>query len=261
MFVEIKSNVEGFFLQGRVPFIVDSVGSSVPQTEIVRPRGFGSHHILWLTEGEGNFTLNGEKLLLRAGEGVFIRSEVPHSAASGDSFNTRWITFFGLDGLLDFYGVKDYFTFNVTEQLTNSFKSLYRHATGQSTVLSRSSLGYQIVTEFLDSTFAPSAPLSAKVDRFLEANFKENLSLQDIADEMGMNKYTLCKRYSELCGMTVIKRFKKIRVEKAKQYLLSTPYSAERVGEMCGFMSPSYFGKIFKEITGMTPKEYRLKHK
>ena len=35
----------------------------------------------------------------------------------------------------------------------------------------------------------------------------------------------------------------------------------DEVGALCGYMNPSYFGKVFREETGQTPREYREKHR
>lgn len=262
MFMEIQSNIKDYYESGKLPFLINSIGAFDDQETVIRPAGFPCHHILWVTAGEGKFTIGKETFVLRQGQGVFFRGHTPHRyCSSGGSFGTSWLTFYGLDGLLEHYGVGDHFRFEVTDILSDSAKTLYKHCVGKSTVLSRSAAGYPSVIEFLDSCFAPSAPLAQKVDQYLENRFQDSLSLGDIAAELGMNKYTLCKKYFGSTGMTVIEKLKLIRVTKAKQYLTGTSYSAEKVGKMCGFDSPSYFGKVFREITGITPREYRVKHR
>lgn len=262
MFFEIKSNIKKYYESGCLPFLVDSVGYMDTQEPIVRADGFNCHHLLWVTDGEGRFTSCGETFVLKKRQGVFFREHTPHRyRANTDRFSSAWLTFYGLDGLLTHYGIGDRFTFTVNDALADSVRAMYLHCIGNSTVLSRSAVGYPLVTEFLYSCFAPSVPLAQKVDSYLEAKFAENLSLDVIAAEVGMNKYTLCKKYLSATGMTVIEKLKKIRTAKAKQYLTVTSYSAEAVGKMCGFDSPSYFGKVFREITGQTPGEYRIKHR
>ena len=260
MFIEIKNNIDNHFKSGRLPFLLNSVGSTAPQNCIDRPAGLYAHHILWVTDGEGEFEIGSEKFSLKAGQGVFIKRDVPHKYGDG-SFNTTWLTFMGLDGFLDSLNIGDCFLFNVTNQLKDSVNALFLHCNGNSTVVSRSAAGYAAVTEFLDSQFAPAASFAEQLDRYFETVYTENISLQGIADAFKMNKYTLCKKCRELTGVTVTKRLKQIRIAKAKQFLLTTPCSADSISKLCGFESPSYFGKVFLEITGLTPRQYRLKHK
>lgn len=263
MFIEIKSNINDYFKSGKLPVLLDSVGHLAHQPHMKRCDGFHCHHLLWVTDGEGVFTFQGKTITLHKGQGVYFRAGFPHEycATKSGVFGTAWLTFYGLDGLLEHYGVGDCFLFDATDALNSSTRSLYSHSIGNSTVISRSAAAYSLITDFLASHFAPSAPLSDKVDKYLETRFADDLSLADIADAVGLNKYTLCKKYLNETGMTVMERFKIIRVAKAKQYLLNTSYPAETVGQMCGFRSPSYFGKIFREMTGKTPREYRIKHK
>ncbi len=260
MFIEIKNNIDNCYNNGRLPFLLNSIGSSTPQNRIERPYGFFAHHILWITVGESQLEIGNKKINLKAGQGVFFRRNLPHKYGDG-SFSTAWLTFLGLDSLLNSFNVGDYFVFDVTDKLKDSHKALFLHSNGNSTVISRSAMGYSVVTEFLDSQFSRSAPFSERLDRYFETVYAEDISLENIAAAFKMNKYTLCKKCRELTGVTVTKRFKQIRIAKAKQFLLTTPYSAETIGRLCGFESPSYFGKVFLEITGLTPRQYRLKHK
>ena len=50
---------------------------------------------------------------------------------------------------------------------------------------------------------------------------------------------------------------KRIRIEKAKKMLENKVILVEQIAALCGFESPSYFIKIFKKETGLTPLEYR----
>ena len=63
----------------------------------------------------------------------------------------------------------------------------------------------------------------------------------------------------ELTGITVMNKLRSIRIQQAKAFL-SEGHSALYVCQVCGFESPSYFGKIFKSVTGMTPGEYRQRN-
>ncbi len=261
MFVEIRQNIKALDEAKTLPFIIDSIGYMPNQPAIVRPDGYRCHHILWVTDGSGIFEFDGKTAVLSAGQGVFFSAGFPHSYKPlKNTFGSFWMTFYGLDELLEYYGVKDWFEFNMTEPMYDSFKILRSHCLGSSTVVSRSANGYSLILEFLDFCFAKSVPLCEKVDRYLESNFADDLSLDHIADEVGFNKYTLCKQYLKATGTTVMEQLKYIRVAKAKQYLVNTPCSIELVGKLCGFNSPSYFGKVFRELTGKTPFQYRSKN-
>jgi signal transduction histidine kinase/ligand-binding sensor domain-containing protein/response regulator RpfG family c-di-GMP phosphodiesterase len=90
---------------------------------------------------------------------------------------------------------------------------------------------------------------------------KEDLCVQDIADELALSRSKLYRKIKELTGKSANEMIRKMRLEKSKELLEITEMT---IGEICykvGFSSPSYYTKRFKEYTGLIPKEYRLLNK
>ncbi|MBO5745744.1 MAG: helix-turn-helix domain-containing protein [Clostridia bacterium] len=263
MFFEIKENIKEFFDSNKLPVVLDSVGFFDVQPHMTRPEGFHCHHLLWVTKGEGIFTFNGKSVTLTAGQGIYFSKGFPHEYKAGKDgvFGSAWITFHGLDNLMLCFGITNCFIFKATDEVSAAAHLLHKHCLQNSTVITRSAKFYSLMTELLTSHFAPTVPLTERIDRYLENNFSMDVSLDDIAETVSLNKFTLCKRYLEASGTTVMNKLKSIRIAKAKQYLLNTAFSVEKIGEMCGFQSPSYFGKVFREVTGKTPREYRIRIK
>ena len=89
---------------------------------------------------------------------------------------------------------------------------------------------------------------------------KEDLSVQDIADELHFSRSKLYRLIKNMTTMSTNELIRKIRLEKSKELLESSDMS---IGEICfrvGFASPSYFTKRFKTYTSKTPKEFRIIH-
>lgn len=258
MFAEIRKKY--LQLPLLLPFVVHTVGNGQNQNAVNRPEGSHCHHLLMVAEGEGIFSVGGERFTLSAGEGIFCRSGVPHAyRPCGEIFRTCWVTFLGAESVLDYYGIKDYFYFKADSLLFGSTKNLEQFCMGNSTVLTRSAAGYSWFTDWLHGCFAPSAPITVQVRRYLEVHFAEPLTLDQIAEAVHMSRYALCHHYKEVCGITVMEQLRKIRIEKAKQMLRLSNTSVEEIGKNCGFESASYFGLLFRKETGHTPKEYRNK--
>ena len=90
---------------------------------------------------------------------------------------------------------------------------------------------------------------------------KEDLCVQDIANELALSRSKLYRKIKELTGKSANEMIRNMRLEKSKELLEVTEMT---IGEICykvGFSSPSYFTKRFKEHTGLIPKEYRLRNK
>lgn len=259
MFVEIRT--EYLHQVQLLPFVVYTVGENSRQKIADRPNGFLCHHVLIVEEGEGYFRLNGEVFPVSAGNGVFCRAGVPHAyGPTGSSFRTLWVTFRGGEGALDYYQLGDSFCFKASPMLCSATRSLYEFCCANSTVLTRSAAGYSWLTEWLHGCFSPSASLETQVRGYLETHFAEPLTLDQVAEAVHMSRYALCHRYKKISGMTVMDQLKKIRIAKARQLLQFSTAAVEEISRSCGFESPSYFGKLFRQETGRAPREYRALH-
>jgi len=157
MFAEIRKDYLNPDQPCPLPFVVCNIGESESQGPISRPKGFHFHHALWVTKGQGVFTFQGKSVELGPGEGLFCKKGIPHGyERSGSSLSTRWITFLGGEGAMDYYRVPDLFLFRATPALVSSTEELDRLCAGSSTVLSRSAAGYLWLTEWLKNEFEPS---------------------------------------------------------------------------------------------------------
>lgn len=95
-----------------------------------------------------------------------------------------------------------------------------------------------------------------KVKKYLETHYAENITLQDIADEICLDKSYLGRLFKEECQTTVMGSLRDIRLAKAKELLLCGMNSGE-VAEKTGFGDAAYFAKSFKQATGISPTRYR----
>lgn len=200
-------------------------------------------------------------MVLEAGEGLLCRKNVPHGYRSNGILKTGFLTFLGAESLLDYFGVENYLRFRMPETAAKSADSLREVCKGNSTVISRSAAGYTWLTEFLTELMVPDMKPERVVRQYMEVHCKEPLTLEEIADQVNMNKYALCHYYTRTQGVTVMGQLKQIRIAKAKLLLRFTGYSVAEIGRMCGYDSASYFGKQFREETGCTPREYREQRK
>ncbi len=260
MYVETNYNLQKYREQFPLPLLIQSVGTH-EQEAIFRPHGTPFHQVLWVADGAGVFTLGDRTITLQAGQGYFTRrnaAQIYHSA--GGTFVTAWFCFFGCDALLDHYGIGDGFLFDVPSFLPRRFKDFFAFCRGNSTPISRSAAGYALLTDLLSAHFSPIAPLAQRVDVLLESRFGEGVSLEEVAKAVGISKYALCHRYKEERGISVMEQLRRIRLAKAKQYLTATSEPIAVIGQRCGFDSPSYFTKTFREATGMSPGEFRHRH-
>ena len=87
------------------------------------------------------------------------------------------------------------------------------------------------------------------------------LSVDNIAEMIGMSTPYICRIYKQNTLHTILDDIVKIRMEKAREFLLESENGIEEIAEKVGFSNSSYFYKAFKAANGVTPSEYRKNRK
>lgn len=99
------------------------------------------------------------------------------------------------------------------------------------------------------------------LDHHLYYAYQDNVSVSEIAREMGVS----CRQFQRICKehfhMSFQDKRNEIRMENAKLYLKTTSDTIEAVAERVGFSSASYFVQMFRRMEGVTPKQYRILHR
>ncbi|MCO4821824.1 MAG: helix-turn-helix domain-containing protein [Flavobacteriaceae bacterium] len=101
---------------------------------------------------------------------------------------------------------------------------------------------------------------SAKVDiifKHVNNNFKEHISLDEIANKVSMTVPSFCRYFKKVTGKTFTKFVNEYRVVHATKILIESKSSITDVCYECGFNNFSHFNKVFKEITGKSASNYR----
>lgn len=96
-----------------------------------------------------------------------------------------------------------------------------------------------------------------KVMAYMQEHFSENISLDFLAKEFYISKFTLNYNFKKYASCTPIEYLLGIRLTKAKELLLTTKKNIDEISEICGFSSPNYFGVIFKKFETVSPTTYR----
>lgn len=93
----------------------------------------------------------------------------------------------------------------------------------------------------------------------MQCHFRENITLNGIADRVGLTPNYLGQLFKKNFGKTFNEHLKSIRLKYSRNLLKYSNYSIAAIAEYCGFKTPSYFIQCFKEEYGITPKQFCLK--
>lgn len=97
----------------------------------------------------------------------------------------------------------------------------------------------------------------AAVRRYIDAHFKETLTLDILAEIARVNKFYLAHSFKEEYGVSPITYQLNRRIEEGCYLLQQTDMSLTQISRVLGFSSPSYFSQIFRKYKKLTPSEYR----
>lgn len=95
---------------------------------------------------------------------------------------------------------------------------------------------------------------------YISEHSSEDISEAQVASEIGLSQYYFSKLFNEYTEMSFPDYLSGIRVQNAINLLINEKLSITECAFMAGFQSTTRFNKVFRDITGMTPREYRKLH-
>jgi two-component system response regulator YesN len=101
------------------------------------------------------------------------------------------------------------------------------------------------------------AEIVDRMEQFLKANFTQPISYKMFYDLFGYNETYLSHVFKVSKGITPNKYVTRLRIDKAKECMAASPGIAlKKVASMVGYDDAFYFSRVFKDVTGFSPKEF-----
>lgn len=100
-------------------------------------------------------------------------------------------------------------------------------------------------------------PLMNRIGNLLEEGIGEPGALDRLSEEMELSKDYLNRLFKEKWGVTISEYGMRLKINRAKNLLVTTNYKVYEIAERLGYTTVDYFGKIFKNYVGCTPFQYR----
>jgi AraC-like DNA-binding protein len=110
------------------------------------------------------------------------------------------------------------------------------------------------------SVFLPKpeySDLVAKAVESIHRNLSRPLSVQSLAKELGVSRSHLIRQFKRGTRMTPLRYLNQARVDKAKELLQYTTFNVSEVSQQVGFKSIFHFSKVFRQISGRNPSEFK----
>ena len=104
-----------------------------------------------------------------------------------------------------------------------------------------------------------ASELVKNVANYIQHHLSEAITTDQIAEQLFLSRQHLSRRFTQEAGIPLAAFVRNEKIEEGKRLLRYTDKSVSVIAAYLGFSSQGHFSKIFKEITGMTPGEYREK--
>ncbi|WP_066833308.1 GlxA family transcriptional regulator [Rufibacter ruber] len=102
--------------------------------------------------------------------------------------------------------------------------------------------------------------LIKQAQEFIEANYQEKISVDDLASNFYLGRRNLERRFKKATCNTVLEYIQRVKMEAAKMRFESSQDNVNEVMFTVGYSDPKAFRATFKKITGLSPLEYRNKY-
>jgi two-component system, response regulator YesN len=123
------------------------------------------------------------------------------------------------------------------------------------------SLKIKMISEYCElvknySTAGYSSIVKNAVD-YINLNFDKSISLSLVSENIVANASHLSRQFRKETGVNITDFINRKRIEEAKFLLKQNKHSITDIALLVGFENHNYFSTVFKQITGLTPKEYK----
>lgn len=112
----------------------------------------------------------------------------------------------------------------------------------------------QLVNKYSVKDYSPTVQ---KVVVMIESNLSSDLTLSELASTLNINASYLSTVFKKETGKTITAYVNEKRIELAQELLKTTNLQIQTIAQYCGIVDVHYFTRLFKKITGVSPKQFR----
>ena len=161
-------------------------------------------------------------------------------------------------------GEEGYMIVNDSRQVDNLFKELVLMLTSgvdsleQACAVTLAELNlFTEIAKCMEATGGGSLSYIRKTNHYIRENFRRKVSVDQIADFVGINKAYLQRQYKKYTGQTILETINTLRVQKAAALLANTNLPVQQIAVQVGFANKNQLNYEFKKVVGMTPSDYK----
>lgn len=252
----------------QLPLYITQICVQFRQNNLVeRADGFEDYQLAICLSGSGIFSCGGENYEINEHDAFLFSPGVPHSYQPTEQspWVLDWVCYKGdlFDSLFSdgFCILRDIKPSKIGSEIGQIYSLLKKNS--MLNYFEASKQLYSLLTELTahKNGFYREVPSIVKLEpvtAYMERNFTNDISLEDLAAEINVSVSYLCRIFKSAYHMPPLQYLIRLRINHAKQLMVSyNKMSVREISLKCGYKDVSYFSAEFKRITGFTPAEYR----
>ncbi|MBQ8388126.1 MAG: AraC family transcriptional regulator [Clostridia bacterium] len=236
--------------------------------------------LLCFTDGEGYLNYDSGRFRVKAGDVAIINPNAIHLCESENGndliyycliIDTAFCEANGIDilsmrfsevahGNRELAGIFEELNRNFSRARVNHGNlpdrlAVYRDIMGILTILCRDYLADDESDSVDQRSRAVASGRVKKVMTYMQNHFSEPITLDEVAEHVGVSKYHLSREFKLFTGMTIFDSLNLLRCKEAR-HMLTGGATVTEAATTCGFENLSYFSRTFKRHIGKLPSEY-----
>ena len=265
------------YKEKKMPLRILSAGTyqlfTWPKLPTWRPKGRVDWQIIYIAAGEGHFFLNGQEVVVPAGNMVLYqpKQQQKYFYYGKDRTQVWFVHFTGREvrSILKHYEIPlDGYILHTG--IAREFEDLFRKMRDE---LVKCAWGYEEMLTYLfrelmltiHRRMMEDAPrvsgfIQEEMDRakaYFEENYNKEISIEQYAASRSMSTSWFNRSFRSEAGTSPMQYILEIRIRNAQILLETTDYSVADIAAVIGYDNPMYFSRLFRKAKGMSPAKYR----
>lgn len=246
-----------------------------------RPKGCPQYILIYCMKGHGWYSLNGIRKEVSGNQYFMLPANTPHTYGtdSNDPWTIYWIHFNGTTAK-EFYDNPSIYPQKILPDSNSRindrnqlFEQIYHcvdmgysqeHLDFACISLQYYMVSFKFIQLFrfdYEKQQQDEKDMTSVAIHYMKENIEKKIRVQDIAEAMKMSPTAFYEQFHKKTGYTPITYLNNLRIQQACHYL---DFSDMKLNQLCcriGFDDAYYFSRLFSQIMGISPREYRKRKK
>ena len=242
-----------------------------------RPNGANENILAYCVDGKGWFTVNNKTLKIEKDQFIILEKNIPHEYGADKQmpWTLYWLHFTGekasifssiFNQILDIApeeGHRIQERISIFEEIYQNLELGYSQDNLEyvSMCLWHLLASFRFVQQFRVVNNVKQVNLIQQTILYMKENLNKNLKLEKFADYVHYSVSHFSLMFEKSTSYGPMEYYAQLKVQRACQYLDHTDLSIKSIAYELGFSDPSYFSKVFKKHTSLSPQQYKNRKK